>query len=101
MLLLQTCATEGDSVLVCVSPRFPSPFQVDNGNVVKRSRGDMILNYTLELDGAPGPNITEESLTIFLAPDPVLFEIEPDIIYVPGKSITITVCVLSVVRMDV
>ena len=90
--LLQICVAEGDKVLTCVSPSFPSPFPAVTGNTVKRSRGEVIVNYTLELDGAPGPNISSEMLALFLKPNPVVFEINnADRVYVPGKSISISV----------
>lgn len=55
----------------------------------------MVLNYTLELDGAPGPDITNDSLALFLRPNPVFLEIgEADRVYVPGKVISIPVCVV-------
>lgn len=91
MSIVQTCSIEGGEVLECRSPALPD-FQDDVGAVSKRSKGSVLLNYTLELDGAPGPNISVEGLALFLRPNPVFSDIdEADSVYVLGKSISISV----------
>lgn len=98
--ILQTCVAEGHETLMCISPRFPSPFQANNRNrMMKRSRAEeVLLNYTLVLDGAPGPNVSTESLALFLRPDPVFLELaERDSVHVPGKIISISVSISFII----
>ncbi len=64
---------------------------------MKRSRGGekgLFLNYTVVQDGAPGPNISDQSLALYLRNDPVFLEIdEDDRVYTSasGEAISIPV----------
>lgn len=52
----------------------------------------MLLNYTVVLDGAPGPN---DSFPLYLRPDPVFIQLAEDSQQYQvssGDSITIEVC---------
>lgn len=58
----------------------------------------VVLNYTLIMDGAPGPHTGEEELLLSVKPNPVLVEVEEDSrTYVTGSEDTITI----IVRMHV
>ena len=64
-------------------------------DMMNQRRNDGIpLNYTLVLDGAPGPNISNESLTLILKSNPVFLEIDKnDLEYevFSGKNISLLV----------
>lgn len=65
----------------CVTPKLPTLLEVANSHAVKRSRGGesgLTLNYTVVQDGAPGPNISDRSLAMFLVNDPVFLDIDED-----------------------
>ena len=86
----------------CVAPRLPTLLEVAGSHAMKRSRGEdngLFLNYTVIQDGAPGPDISNQALAIFLREDPVFLPIdEDDRVYVSssGEAISIPVRLLHV-----
>ena len=77
---MQKCFSSNTSLL-CVSPRLPSLLEVGGSHVTKRSRGDdngLFLNYTVMQDDAPGPDIFNPELSMFLRADPVFLPIDED-----------------------
>ena len=74
-------------MLLCIAPELlpvPSPSDIDQD-----------INYTVIMDNAMGPDITEPSLRLNLLPNPIFIGIlESDRMVPTGSSstITITVC---------
>lgn len=85
---VQKCSTDG-LLLLCYTPRVPDIVATRR----KRSRDDgmVLLNYTVVMDRAPGPN---GSLALYLKPDPVFVGIVEDSLryqVLSGGSINIAV----------
>ena len=57
-------------------------------------RNDVVLNYTLVMDSAPGPHIDRDELLLSVKPNPVFLEVEEDSrTYITGSEDTITIIV--------
>lgn len=65
------------------------------GHTQKRDRtNDVVLNYTLIMDSAPGPHIDRDELLLSVKPNPVLVEVEEDSkTYITDSEDTITIMV--------
>ena len=74
-------------MLSCIAPELmPEPSLNDT---------DQDINYTVIMDNAMGPDITESSLRLILLPNPIFIHIlDSDTVVVIGtnSTITITVC---------
>lgn len=54
-----------------------------------------MLNYTIQMDNAPGPNIYSPDLVLFAILDPIFTKIEEsDRVYVRGSEEYITILVI-------
>ena len=88
--------TVNESTLTCIAPRVEPLFE----DVDERSREGPLqraLNYTLYMDSAPGPDINNSQLVLYVRTDPVFTKInESDRVYISGsgKPITILVSIL-------
>jgi hypothetical protein len=91
MFYVQNCSSGIDGLsLRCISPHLPSLRELP-GTRRRRGKDDaMLLNYTVVMDQAPGPN---DSVALYLKPDPVFVEIADDSRVFSGQSITITVSI--------
>lgn len=96
VIIMQRCSTRDGVSLLCYSPRLPNLLDLTNRNKRSRDGGGVLLNYTVVIDAAPGPNISDESLVVTLRPDPVFIGIaegSQQYQVFSGESITITVSV--------
>ena len=101
MLLFQTCRSIVGSSLQCIAPRLPSLLYIrditeSDGQKQRSVRGgsDVILNYTIIMDNAPGPSICEAELQLSVKPNPVIIEVQGDSrIYRIGSEEAITIIV--------
>lgn len=77
---LQRCVAASSQLLLCAAPKLsltPSHFTSDTSSQLGRSgegESEVFLNYTIVMDGAPGPNISNQSLSLTVRQDPVFFE---------------------------
>lgn len=100
---LQRCVASNGHTLLCISPKLPTLIEVANIISRKRSRGNgnsLTLNYTLLLDGAPGPNLTDPSHALFMRANPVFVEIDvndQEYVILSGNNITIMVSLILLV----
>ncbi len=57
-------------------------------------KNDVVLNYTLIMDSAPGPCADEDEFLLSVKPNPVLVEVEEDSkTYITGSEDIITIIV--------
>ncbi len=79
--------------LTCHTPSLPT----------LQDSASTLLNYTLVLDGAPGPDINNELLSLTLRKNPEFFGIDPNdrqYVVFSGKNISILVCMIHNITED-
>lgn len=98
---VQNCYTAADGLsLLCYTPAVPNILAPVNMQRSKRSRDDaVLLNYTVVMDGAPGPS---QSLVLYLKPNPVFIGVAGDSLQyqvLSGGTINIAVSVVCLASL--
>ena len=76
---MQVCTAKGSTILKCIAPKFPKDFSLDDFERERRSRNiDNFINYTITMDGADGPESSNEDLQLRLKPNPVFLKLHED-----------------------
>ena len=88
VLFAQVCEATTSTSLACIAPMLSPMPELRDGE-------SFMLNYTVIMDDAPGPDIAQADLRLFVLPDPIFLSVGVEMVPTGSNDTVITIRVRS------